>query len=246
MPRLTLFQVAQRAKSILTARATGGQARERDFTRLRQRVIAQRDIEDLIPDVLMTYRTLDEFWAFIKTEFPTYRERQQYLVAQFKPLLRELELRQSSTSAVLSTDALESCDSQHVRETWSKALSRVNTEPDGAVTAAKALLEAVCKHILDESETEYTERDDLPKLYSRAADQLKLSPDHQVDETIRAMMGSSQQVVNRVSALRNLVGDAHGKGKNSPKLGPHDDELAVNMAGAIASYMISCWESQQT
>ena len=244
MVTLSLFQGAQRLKNILIVRATSNSGDDDGFAKLREAVLAEPSVGKLIPDVLMTCRSLDEFWGFIKTEYDTYHERRRYLQEQFEPPLQELERRQLGSPSTLSADALDSCDSQHVREAWTTALSRLKNDPDGAVTAARTVLEAVCKHILDEAGIEYTDREDLPKLHSMALDQLELSPNQQVDETVRAMLGSAQQVVNRISALRNQVSDAHGKGKQSPELGPHDDELAVNMAGAIASHMISTWETQ--
>ena len=36
-------------------------------------------------------------------------------------------------------------------------------DPEGAITAARTLLETVCKHILDETEVDYS-KDDLPTL----------------------------------------------------------------------------------
>ena len=39
---------------------------------------------------------------------------------------------------------------QFVAETWDKARARRQDDPEGAITAARSLLESVCKHILDE------------------------------------------------------------------------------------------------
>ncbi len=41
-------------------------------------------------------------------------------------------------------------DGQFITETWRKALDRRHDDPDGAITAARSLLESVCKRILDE------------------------------------------------------------------------------------------------
>lgn len=41
---------------------------------------------------------------------------------------------------------------------------RREADSEGAITLARSLLETVTKHILDEMEEPYSEKDDLPKL----------------------------------------------------------------------------------
>jgi hypothetical protein len=70
---------------------------------------------------------------------------------------------------------------------WSKALSRRNQDPEGAITVARTLLETVCKRILDDIPVTYSDKEDLPKLYSMAAKALNLAPDLHTEEPIKAM-----------------------------------------------------------
>jgi hypothetical protein len=37
-----------------------------------------------------------------------------------------------------------------VQTVWQRALERRISDPEGAITAARSLLEAVCKHVLDD------------------------------------------------------------------------------------------------
>jgi len=39
-------------------------------------------------------------------------------------------------------------DSEHIRLAWQKAIDRRGHDPDGAITIARTLVKAVCKHIL--------------------------------------------------------------------------------------------------
>lgn len=43
---------------------------------------------------------------------------------------------------------LSKCDAEHVNRFWQKCLDRKSRDPDGAITAARSMLESVCKHIL--------------------------------------------------------------------------------------------------
>src|SRR5690606_32481144 len=84
-------------------------------------------------------------------------------------------VRETSTLGVQPADELISqvlvvFDEAHVHEVWTKALQRRISDPEGAITAARALLEAVCKHIIEESGGNYGSADDLPKLYRAVAE----------------------------------------------------------------------------
>jgi hypothetical protein len=45
-------------------------------------------------------------------------------------------------------------------------------------------------------------------------------------------------VVNELGSLRNRLGDAHGKGKGGVRPAPRHSELAVNLAGSIALFLV--------
>ena len=126
---------------------------------------------------------------------------------------------------------------------WQKAIRRLDDDRDGAVTAARALIEATVKIILDEMTVPYKETWDLPKLYYEAATELGLSPKQHTDVLLRSVFGAAQTVVNSVGELRNQFGDAHGKGNLSFPVPRHHAELAVNLAGSICCFLISAFES---
>lgn len=61
-------------------------------------------------------------------------------------------------------------DAEHVGIAWTKVIERRSSDPEGAVTMARTLLESVCKHILDEAgESEHEAKPDLNKLYKKTA-----------------------------------------------------------------------------
>ena len=114
----------------------------------------------------------------------------------------------------------------------------------GAITAARTLLEAVCKHILDENGAAYKDTEDLPKLYGLAAVQLNLSPSQHTEQVFRQILGSCQSVVEGLGTLRNRLSDAHGKGKAAVRPAPRHAELAVNLAGSMATFLIQTLEAR--
>ena len=136
-------------------------------------------------------------------------------------------------------------DISHIRESWDKAIERVSTDPEGAITAAKTLLEGVCKHILDELGTTYTNRDELTRLYALATEKMNIAPNQHVGQPLKKILGSAHVIVDGLANFRNLVGDAHGKGKNSVKPLPRHAEFAVNMAGGVAMFLLSTFEADE-
>ena len=128
-------------------------------------------------------------------------------------------------------------DAPHVRDLWVKAVSRVPTDPSGAVTAARSLLESVCKHVLFDRGVPFSSTAELPQLFDAVLQVLSFSPRAQTDRRLRRVAGNVQAVVGGVASLRADLGDAHGKRPDDPTATPEQAELAVNLAGAVALYV---------
>lgn len=129
------------------------------------------------------------------------------------------------------------------REQWDKANDRLIEDPDGALTAARTLLETTCKQILYDLKIVYDPVAELPKLYNIACDALGMAPGTQVDPAYRAVFSSTYQIVRSVSEIRNKYGDAHGKANGSMRLSKADSELAVHLAGAVSCFLVRRYES---
>lgn len=142
------------------------------------------------------------------------------------------------------SEKLAVVDSRHVGDAWKKALERKSSDPDGAITAARSLLEAVSKHILDKNGKTYSGSDKFNKLLHQALESLSLAPAQQSSDLLRGFMGSCENVVNQIATIRNRMGDAHGKGHAGEVPTALHAELAVNIAGAMATFLINSWESQ--
>lgn len=139
----------------------------------------------------------------------------------------------------LISKTLSSFDESGVHTAWQKALERRVSDPEGAITAAKSLLETVCKHIIEETGGTYGANDDLPKLNGIASECLNLAPSQHSEPIFKAILGNSQAVISGLAAVRNKLGDSHGQGKRAVKPSARHAELAVNMAGTVALFLIS-------
>jgi len=72
-----------------------------------------------------------------------------------------------------------------------------------------------------------------------------LAPSLQSEDIFKRIFGGCQTVVEGLGALRNKLSDAHGKGKAIAKPEPRHAELAVNLAGAMATFLVETWEAQK-
>jgi Abortive infection C-terminus len=142
------------------------------------------------------------------------------------------------------SDTLASFDSAGVHVVWEKALARRDADPDGAITTARTLLETVSKRILDEAEAPYNDTDNLPALYNKVATQLHIAPSQQAEDAFRRIFGGCASVVEGLGTLRNRIGDAHGKGSKPVRAAPRHAQLAVNLAGAMATFLVETWIAQ--
>jgi hypothetical protein len=242
------FEAARELLHLMIARATdGGKVPVRPFEAARSAVLADPAGAKLAPECVRTCRAPDNVWSYIKAEpgLGTYAERRAFLTSEFEPLLSALERFDASPLDALVSDEAEVLSSDSVANAWTKALERRATDPEGAITAARTLLESVCKTILDDAGAPYNKKDDLPKLYRKTAETLKLVPADYADEQIKRILGGATTVVEGVGSLRNQHGDAHGKGRSSYRLSERHAALAVNMAGTMALFLMQTFEVRQ-
>ena len=199
---------------------------------------------------------------------PSYREenQQKEIVEKLDPLLRLDGLTLAESGRVsgcpiyriqqtapagshpadeLVSAALASFDETGIRDAWRKALERRCSDPEGAITSAKTLLETVCKHIIEDGEGQkYGDNADLPNLYRLVAEQLTLAPSQHTEPVFKRIFGNCESVVGNLANLRNELGDSHGQGRGFVRPKARHAELAVNLAGTIAMFLISTWSER--
>ncbi|MCW2983509.1 MAG: abortive infection protein [Conexibacter sp.] len=143
------------------------------------------------------------------------------------------------------TTGTEHLDSSSVSTAWSKAIDRRTSDPSGAITAARSLLESTCKTILDDRGVTYSERGDLPALYKAVQKALKLAPSDHTEEQFRAILGACTTVVKELGSVRNRISDSHASGRKTYRPAPRHAALAVNLAGSMALFLMETHEARQ-
>jgi hypothetical protein len=156
--------------------------------------------------------------------------------------IQELLAGSPADSAI--SEVLSAFDEEGVHAAWRKCLERRVADPEGAITSARTLLETVCKHIIEVNGQASEDKEDLPSLYRRAAGLLNLAPDQHTEDTFKSILGSCQNVVNSLGTLRNRLSDAHGRGRRPVRPSARHAELATNLAGTMAMFLVSTWRAR--
>ncbi len=241
-----LYDAVERLQNLLVPFATGGGSEDDgdEYKGLRSMLLDDPFTASALPRFVRTGRDLGQFWQFIKHKFPTYAERRQYLWDEFRPLLENLEQRTKSPADDPVARALKDFDPDSVHDLWQRALERRVEDPEGAITLARTLLETVCKFILDQQHVAYDDGADLPKLYRATAESLQIAPSQHSEQVFKQVLGGCTAVVEGLGSLRSRLGDAHGKGRKGVKPAPRHAHLAVNLAGAMATYLVETFKAR--
>ena len=235
----------QALQNMLIAISTGQPADSSDYTELRNYLLENSEYKQLLPSFVRTTREINQFWPFIKNKYATYAERRAYIWQGFTPILDFMEGKNKAPLDKSTSQVLKMFDSEGVHGAWQRALERRTTDPEGAITAARTLLETVCKHILDEKKIIYdSHKIELHELYKLTAAELYLSPSQHTEDVFKQILGGCSAVVNGLGTLRNRLGDAHGKGKAPVRPASRHAELAVNLSGALSLFLISTFNER--
>lgn len=215
---------------------------------LRREFMNDSAVSSMVPQFVRTAQDTGAMWAYLKDYSGQWEPRRQFVRNEFALLIDRLERGAALADTVIS-DALTTFDADAITGAWNKALARREADPAGAITAARTLLESVCKHLLEDAEGEptYGPNDDLPKLYRQVSELLNIAPSQHSEDAFKRILGSAASIVEGLGTLRNKVGDAHAPGGRKPvKVAPRHAALAVNMAGSMALFLIDTANARGT
>ena len=214
---------------MITSLATGGVIDDSTYRVLRSELIEDPTTGRLLPTFVRSNVDSAGLWAYFKDVHAgsgAYAARRQHINAQFQPLLDHL-LSGFGPADVEVAAVVANYDAPGITEAWNKALNRRQSDPEGAITVARTLLEEVCKHILDDAGEAYDEKADLPKLYASTAALMNLAPSQHTERAFKQILGSCQAIVETLGSIRNKISDAHGGGRKRTRPSSRHAALAV-------------------
>lgn len=231
-------------KCIDLATGKGSKTPYEDYEYSRANLLSQPELLPRLPDWVSSCRYGGQFWSLIKRTSSTYQGRREFIWESLAPTFEYIERGAIEPSSISLESLLSDCTSTSITDCWRKIHIRRISDPEGAITTARSLVESTCKYILDELGKSYTDRDDLPRLYKNTANAMHLSPSQHNEQIFKQILSGCISVIDGFSALRNDLGDAHGKGKIKFSPSARHADLAVNLAGTISTFLISTYEEQ--
>jgi len=235
-----LIGIIETMKETCISMATGGQ----DFSystyeNERGKILSYPELKYILPDWLIECRYGSQYWRFISEKFKHYSERRGYLRQQFDEMIEQINLGTQLPISENFKELLENVDNKGINNLWRKMIERAQSDPEGAITASKSLLEATIRYILDKENVEYDSSDDLLVLYKKLKKVIK-------DDEIKQISSGVSSILSGVSALRNIYGDAHGKTtyENIPEA--RHTMLTVNLIASLCLYLWNSYKGDVT
>ncbi len=202
---------------------------------MRNKILNNKNISNTkkLPSFISTCLDNNALDNFMKDKFPrNYKGRREYIDESFLPLLNFLNLQNHSP-----IEESIIFDESHIHSQWQKAVARKDKDPDGAITAARTLIESVLKYILDKQNIEYGNNIELSELYKKVAKELNMAPEQHQEQIFKQILGGANGIISGLGALRNKLGDAHGTTLKTIKPLSRHSELAVNLAGSMSIFI---------
>lgn len=128
-----------------------------------------------------------------------------------------------------------------VQREWDRARLLLATDPDDALTAANAMVEATYKYILHQFNQPLPANQDVRHLAQEVHRLLDISPEQQADQDFRRALGGLLNVVLGLGSLRTKIGDAHGASPDRGRPSVHHARLAVNAAGTLCTFLVESY-----
>lgn len=129
---------------------------------------------------------------------------------------------------------------------FSRALRSTMADPPLSITAANAMVEALCKVHIDDYGLPAPKRQQVRALWGVVSSDLRMRPDAVDDSDLKKILSGLISVVEGLGSLRTHSGSAHGKGRRTYRPEPRHARLAVLSASALVDFVIHTWDSDTT
>ena len=113
------------------------------------------------------------------------------------------------------------------------------------MTAACAIIEAVCKHYLETENIPLPNKQTIAPLWTEVAKNLGLSPGQMADDDLKQILSGLFSIAAGVGALRTHEGSAHGHSNKTYKIEARHGRLAVHAAHTMALFILETWEARE-
>ncbi|GDY24364.1 hypothetical protein AHAT_02540 [Agarivorans sp. Toyoura001] len=127
---------------------------------------------------------------------------------------------------------------------FNRALSKVNSEPREAVSAACNILESIFKTYISDEHLDMPQKQDLQNVWKVVRANLGFDPSLVQDDDLKKVLSGILSVVDGIGAFRTHASSAHGEGRKLYKLKPRHARLAIHSAHTLALFVLETWDEK--
>lgn len=180
-------------------------------------------------------------------EFTNYNlnEKQKKLY----PKLREIVARDYSgfnLSTSLVTQVNNQFSDAYIENQLRMMESLMLISTADVIGKSKELVESCFKHILDDLNEEYTQKDSIStvrkKVFVKLNLDAKTNQAAKSNDDVKKILNSFNSIIDGISTLRNDKGDGHGKGRSFQELPIRYAELAMNASLTVVQFTWSTYQ----
>jgi hypothetical protein len=183
--------------------AEGGDVPKEDYRAVHNRLF-ESPTARRVGKPLRRYRTPDLLWGYLRsvaTGSGSWALRRDAAHELIDPVVEALYDQSEMPADDLVTLATTRLNAESVSEAWSRALDRRESNPDGAITMARTLLESTLKTILDDRQVVYNADADLPALYKAVSKELNLAAGDHTEQAFKQILGGCHSVIVGLGAF---------------------------------------------
>ncbi len=141
-------------------------------------------------------------------------------------------------------DILRMRDFAGVEKEFQRSLESVESDPPAAVTAACAIIEALCKVYIQEEKLVMPSKQTIKPLWAVVQKDLGLDPGSVVDQDLQRILSGLSSVIDGVGAFRTHAGSAHGHGPTTYPVEGRHARLAIHAAHTVVAFVLESWEKK--
>lgn len=133
-----------------------------------------------------------------------------------------------------------------IEEEFNRAHRSVESDPPAAVTAACAIVEALCKAYIAQEQLTPPANQTIKPLWGAVSKDLRISPDSVEDDDLKRILSGLTSIVDGIGAYRTHAGSAHGHGQRKYKVAPRHARLAVHAAHTLCLFVMETWQARRS
>lgn len=128
---------------------------------------------------------------------------------------------------------------------FERALSKVESSPREAVSAASNILEVFCKAYIDAQKLCKPDNQDLQSIWKTVRKDLGFDPSQIEGDDLKKILSGLISIVDGVGALRTHASVAHGPGPDAYELESRHARLAIHAAHTVTYFLLEEWKNKR-